>query len=242
MGLCAVETQEREGIKGLEHDRHSPAFFLHQCVRRDRQTLGLKVPEKEQDAHLKDRTAQSPPWCQEGSVPQPSSCEILEQKANKSLPSFPKLTLWSPPLIMRIFGIAVISPEDSHLKPGLMPCKLRSHWQLQSHETCNQSRKQQGHSRRKEKRTKQWLLLSCHSFVGLYAAGQAPVREEMLLGAEGDTTCLLQGGCWESLCKTCSPLLASKCISSLYKCALLLSKTVYFCESLKSSSNVTKAG
>lgn len=85
---------------------------------------------------------------------------------------------------------------------------------------------------------------SCHPDIAAkdrVAARQPPVQEEMLLGGEGDTTCLLQGGCCESLRKTCSPLLASKCIFSLYKCAFLLPKTVYFCETLKSSSNTIKA-
>lgn len=85
---------------------------------------------------------------------------------------------------------------------------------------------------------------SCHrdnSSKDCDAARQPPVREEMLLGGEGDITCLLQGGCCESLCKARCPLLASKCVFSLYKCAFLPPKTVYFCETLKSSSNTTKA-
>lgn len=85
---------------------------------------------------------------------------------------------------------------------------------------------------------------SCHPDIPskeCVAARQPRVREEMLLGGEGDTTCLLQGGCCESLRKACSPLLASKCIFSLYKCAVLPPKTVYFCGTLKSSSNTTKA-
>lgn len=85
---------------------------------------------------------------------------------------------------------------------------------------------------------------SCHTDIpskDCDAARQPSVREEMLLGGEGDTACLLQGGCCESLRKACNPLLASKCIFSLYKCAFLTHKTVYFCENLKSSSNTTKA-
>lgn len=95
--------QEREEIKGLEHEGCSPFLFPQQWLVWDRQTQRLK--------HLACPTDSVVQYPHNKSPSCPLPCATSEQKADKLFFSFFPSLNYRPHRLIQIFGIAAVNPK-----------------------------------------------------------------------------------------------------------------------------------
>lgn len=183
-----METQEREGIKGLKHDRHSSFLFSHQYVVWDRQTQGLKVPEEEQLAHSTDRTEQSPPWWPGGLCPlapvglrsRGKQTSSLLSQASIMEPTSDHADFWHCSNQPRR---ALILSQDWHCAKCCAKSDLNDSYSCMELSVRAENNRSIAGGRRREQSS-----ASCHTNIpskDCVAARQPSVREEMLLEGRG---------------------------------------------------------